>query len=285
MRKDLLSVLCGILLLAGCGAGGNSGAAVMVGDEPAGEVATLSSGISGKTNVFNPYMQKKLPNIRGLSSDGTKILGTMGGHAQSIEGEAAHRRHWREEIYPVVFGDPKSPHEVLVLLDFASPQSAAVWRAVMDAARMLPANQCKIAVFGNSRENYGTDLMGLAIWISYSRRGQAMPFLSYALERWNAVKAEQRSQGGAKIFRNEYDATAKPSDYPIHYAYLTRLQPPVPAGSELDVAKYCYDAGNVNMYQTMQISRYYGVGALPAVIVDGRPLQRISAQAIVNAMR
>ena len=36
---------------------------------------------------------------------------------------------------------------------------------------------------------------------------------------------------------------------------------------------YCYDAGNVNMYQAAQLSRYYGVKTLPAVIVDGRLLQ------------
>ena len=39
------------------------------------------------------------------------------------------------------------------------------------------------------------------------------------------------------------------------------------------MARYCYDAGNVNMYQAAQLSRYYGVKTLPAVIVDGRLLQ------------
>ncbi|GHU90082.1 hypothetical protein [Candidatus Desulfovibrio trichonymphae] len=49
--------------------------------------------------------------------------------------------------------------------------------------------------------------MGLAIWISYARSGQAMPYLSHALSRWNMIKAEQkRVKGHAVPFTNEYDA-------------------------------------------------------------------------------
>ncbi len=59
----------------------------------------------------------------------------------------------------------------------------------------------------------------------------------------------------------------------------------MPAADELDVARYCYDAGNVNMYQTTQLCRYYGVNELPAVIVDGRPLGKVSADAILKALR
>ena len=51
------------------------------------------------------------------------------------------------------------------------------------------------------------------------------------------------------------------------------------------MAKYCYNAGNVNMYQTVQLCRYYGVKSLPAVVVDGKVLGQVSAKAIVDAMK
>ena len=113
-----------------------------------------------------------------------------------------------------------------------------------------------------------------------------MPYLTYALGQWNKVKAEQQSSRGRSVpFQNEYDATAKSTDYPIHYAYLSRLRPPVPASQELNVAKYCYDAGNVNLYQAEQIAKYYGIKSLPAVIVDGQPLSSVSAATILKALQ
>ena len=287
MRGLLVSTVLMGLLLAGCGAAGTGGTAAP-GDSASGAEsdAVLAPGTpGGRANAFNPYMHDRLPNTRLMSAEASQMLGKMGARTQSIEGEAAYRGHWRQELYPVVFGDPKAPHEVLVLLDFSAPQSEKVWHAVVEASRSLSPKQCKIAVFGNSRENYGTDLMGLAIWISYSRPGQAMPYLSYALEHWNAVKAAQKRSGGVKPFTNEYDATATATDYPIHYGYLSKLRPPVPARDELAVAKYCYNAGNVNMYQTVQLCRYYGVKSLPAVVVDGKVLGQISAKAIVDAMK
>lgn len=280
MRGKLVPILGLMLLLLGCAAGGGGGAGA-----EAGEVTLPAAAPAGGANAFNPYMQTSLPNTREFSSEGQQMLGAMGGAQPTIEGEAAHRRNWREEIYPVVFGDRTAPHEILVLLNFADPKSAEVWKAVVTASRSLSPQQCKIAVFGNSTENYGTDLMGLAIWIAHSRPGQAMPYLTYALDRWNEVKAAQRRAGNVKTFRNEYDATAKSTDYPIHYAYLSRLKPPVPASDELNVAKYCYDAGNVNMYQTTQLCQYYGVRELPAVIVDGRVLGKVSADAILKALQ
>ena len=36
------------------------------------------------------------------------------------------------------------------------------------------------------------------------------------------------------------------------------------ANQELAVTKYCYNAGNVNLYQTQQISQFYGVKRLSA---------------------
>ncbi|MDY3810944.1 hypothetical protein FYJ44_13300 [Desulfovibrio sp. PG-178-WT-4] len=290
MRGLLVSTMFLGLLLSGCGAAETGGAAGPADrgapTADAGADAVLSPATpGGGANAFNPYLHERLPNTRLMSAEAAQMLGKLGAHTQSIEGEAAYRAHWRQELYPVVFGDPRAPHEILVLLDFSAPQSEKVWQAVVEAGRSLSPQQCKIVVFGNSRENYGTDLLGLAIWISYSRPGQAMPYLSYALERWNAVKAEQKHSGGVKPFTNEYDATAKATDFPIHYGYLTKLRPPVPAKDELAVAKYCYDAGNVNMYQTVQLCRYYGVKSLPAVVADGKVLGQVSARAIVNAVK
>lgn len=267
--------LCVILLssiLFGCGAQqtGSSGA---------------QASASGTANAFNPYMQSTLPNTRKLSSEGKQMLVELGAKAQTIEGEARHRKNWREEIYPVVFGDRKAPHEIIVVLDFVTPASASVWRAVVDASKSLQPQQCKIVVFGKSQENYGTDLMGMAIWLAHSRPGQAMPWLTYALNRWNEVKAAQKKAGKVKTFTNEFDATASASDYPIPFGFLNRLQPPVPARQEVALAKYCYDAGNVNMYQATQICQYYDVTKLPAVIVDGRHLGDVSENAILAALR
>ena len=109
------------------------------------------------------------------------------------------RQHWPKELYPVVFGDLRAPHEILVLLDFAAPQSEKIWKAVTEASRSLSPAQTKIVVLANSRENYGTDLMGLAIWISYARSGQAMPYLSHVLSRWNMIKAEQKRVKGHAV--------------------------------------------------------------------------------------
>lgn len=287
MRGLLVSTLFLGLLLSGCGAAETGGAVdAGVPAAAAGKDAAFSSAMpGGGVNAFNPYLRESLPNTRLMSAEAAQMLGKLGARNQSIEGEAAYRSHWRQELYPVVFGDPKAPHEILALLDFAAPQSEKIWQAVVEASRSLSPRQCKIVVFGNSRENYGTDLLGLAIWISYSRPGQAMPYLSYALERWNAVKAEQKRSGGVKPFTNEYDATARATDFPIHYGYLTKLRPPVPARDELAVARYCYDAGNVNMYQTVQLCRYYGIQGLPAVVADGKVLERVSAGAIVNALK
>lgn len=274
MFNRILSFMFLACLLFGCGA------ATAPGETSGSPVATGSS-----ANDFNPWMREKLPNTRQIGSEGEKMLGALGATRQSIEGEARHRRNWREEIYPVVFGDKQAPNEIIVVLDFANPASEKVWEAVARASASLQPSQCKIVVFGRNGEPYGTDLIGLAIWIAHQRPGQAIPYLDYALKRWNAVKAAQKSAGITRIFKNEYDATATSQDYPIHYAYLSRLSPPVPANQELAVAKYCFDAGNVNMYQANQVCQHYGVKALPAVIVNGRVLASVSADSILAALR
>jgi len=85
-------------------------------------------------------------------------------------------------------------------------------------------------------------------------------------------------------FNNEYDATAESTDFPIHYSYMSKLRPPVNPAEELAVGKYCYNAGNVNLYQAQQIAQYFGIKTLPAVIVDGNVLSSVSASSILKAM-
>ena len=279
MRGMLITVLLLGLMLSGCGAASSNG-----GSKAA---VNLSSSVqNGNANQYNPDMHQSTPNLREATSESADMLKKLGGVVPTIEGEAGHRPQWKCEIYPVFFGTATAPHEILVLLDFAAPQSEKVWQAVVEASRSLSPQQCKIVVFANSKEYYGTDLMGLGIWISHSRPGQAMPYLTYALGQWNKVKADQKSTRGKAVpFQNEYDATVKNTDYPIHYSYFSHLRPPVPASQELSVAKYCYDAGNVNLYQAEQISKYYGIKALPAVVVDGQHLSSVSAGSILKALQ
>ena len=252
---------------------------------PEDSMIVVNANPGSGANAFNPYVNQKLPNLRSGTTEGNQMLGALGARGQTIEGEAAHRANWKEELYPIVFGDAKAPGEIIALLDFSNPESEKIWSQVQTASKSLSPSQCKIVVYGKSRENYGVDLMGLAIWLSHSRKDQAMPYLSYALKRWNEVKAAQKKSGQEKTFTNEYDATASAQDFPIHYGYISRLNPPIPTNQELSVAKYCYNAGNVNMYQANQIAQYYGVKSLPAVIVNGRPLANPTAANILAALK
>lgn len=271
VRISLWSIcmLCVGLMLAGCAAQ----------DTPSGQMALNAAATDGKANAFNPYLQQVLPNTRGLSSEGR----AFGGTSVAIEAEVAHRPHWREELYPVVFGRTTAPHEILVVIDFAKPQSRTVWYAVEQATRSLSPEQCKVVVFAKNSENYGTDLMGLTIWNIWARKGQAMSCLGQMLNAWHEAKAAQRSAGSAKNFNNEYDS-AVGNGYPIHYNWLMKLRPPVSDNDELRIVRYSYDAGNVNMYQAVQVMRYYGIASLPAVLVDGKTIRKITSDSIVNAL-
>ncbi len=281
MRGLLIALLISGVALGGCGAAHMEQSA-----DGSGKGASLATHVGGETNIFNPFLNDTLPNLRKSSSEGRAMLETMGGNVPTISGEAAYRPQWKREAYPVFYGSPTAPHEVLVLLDFAAPQSEQIWKSVVEAARSFSPQQAKVAVFANSREYYGTDLMGLGIWISYSRPGQAMAYMTYALSAWNRAKAAQRAEGHVRSFNNEYDAVGKTGEYPIHYTYMTSmLRPPVSASQELAVTKYCYDAGNVNLYQAEQIAEYFKVQSLPAVIVDGKLLSSVSSAAILQAMQ
>ncbi len=237
-------------------------------------------------NRFNPYVQSKLASSRGISDEQAAALKSLGAHAMTMQAEAGYRKHWKEEVYPVVFGNKTANNEILVFLDYASPESRRVWQEVLKASRMIDGSRSKIVVFGNSREKYGTELMGGGIWVSVNRPRQALDYFSYTLSRWNEVKARQaRQRGRAVPFVYEYDATASPTEQPILYSFLEKVRPPVPAGDLPDVVKYSYDAGNVNLYQAVDAARYYGVKKLPAVVVNEQPLSSVTAQAIVSALK
>lgn len=269
MKKFFLLAFA-VFMLMGCAAGQQG--------------SIVASEASGGVNAFNPYLSEKLPALRKPTSEGAKILGSLGGGAQSIEGEAKYRKNWREEIYPVVFGDRKAPNEIIVVLNFSEPECEKLWSAVTEASKSLQPAQCKIVVYGKSDENYGMDLTGLAIWLSYSRKNQAMPWIGYALANWNAAKAAQKSAGKVKKFNNEYDSAPSAQEMPIMHRYLPRITPPVPANQELELARYCYNAGNVNMYQATQVCEYYGVRKLPAVIVNGKILSQVTPVSIIAAL-
>ncbi len=237
-------------------------------------------------NRFNPYVQSKLASSRGTSDEQAAALKFLGAHAMTMQAEAEYRKHWKEEVYPVVFGNKAANNEILVFLDYASPESQRVWQEVLKASRMIDGSRSKIVVFGNSREKYGTELMGGGIWVASNRPKQALDYFTFTLSRWNDVKARQVRQRGRSVpFVYEYDATASATEQPILYSFLEKVRPPVPAKELPDIVKYSYDAGNVNLYQAVDASRYYGVKKLPAVVINEHPLSNVTAQAIVGALK
>ena len=123
LRLPLALLVCG--LISACGLMGGNGSADLT---PVAQAAPAA-----KANAFNPWMNKSLPNTRTLSAEGMAMVQAMGADRQSIEDEAAYRPHWREEIYPVFFGNKTAPHEIIVLLDFASPRLAGRARCLGQA--------------------------------------------------------------------------------------------------------------------------------------------------------
>lgn len=150
----------------------------------------------------------------------------------------------------------------------------------------LSPSQARVVLLASNREPYGMDMTGLVIWASYSRSPeQAADCLTWALDRWNEVKSRQKKAGKARRFVTEYDAVASPTDDPMVFQGMSRLNPPVPESQQCDVAQYVYDAGNVNLFQASEAAKYYSVKRLPAVVVDGRVLSSPSASAITGAVK
>ena len=151
-----------------------------------GSVSVSAAG--PEAGAFNPYVQKTFPSSFTPKGKSAQILNALGGEPQSILTDTAYRPHNREELYPVLFGDRRAPHEILVFLDFSEPSSATVWKAVRKAMSSLSPSQARVVLLASNREPYGMDMTGLVIWASYSRSPeQAADCLTWALDRWKGT--------------------------------------------------------------------------------------------------
>lgn len=254
----------------------------------AGVMCMLFVGCSfagGNANRYNPHVQSRLP-VSEQAAEVSQTIEKYGGKATTIQDEANHRKYWKDELYPIVFGDKKAPNTIMVLLDYAAPQSQQVWATIVQAASRLDPHTVQIVVFGNSKEQYGTELMGFGIWVSIMRPKQAMAYYTYTLGQWNDVKRRQvGARGKSQAFQYEFDGTAGSTERPFVYNFLDGLKPPLPEKQQPEVVKYAYDAGNVNMFQAVEVATYYGVKQWPAVIVNDSVLQQVTVANIVKAVQ
>ena len=145
-------------------------------------------------NAFNPYTGKPLPVTRQVKGEEAKILSALGGTPRSIAADAAYRANWKEEIYPILKGSTASRHEVLVVIDFADPKSRQIWQQVARVAKSTPDASARFVLFGKSAELYATDLTGLAIWACRERKGQAIDYVTWAMQRWDSIKQGLKKQ-------------------------------------------------------------------------------------------
>ena len=241
----------------------------------------------GAANAFNPYTGKAMPSSRKVKGEDSKILEALGGTQRSIATDAAYRPHWKEEAYPVLKGTMDARHEVLLVLDMADPAARPLWKTVRAAMDRLPAAQARLVLFARSAELYATDLTGLAIWACRERPGQAISYLSWALQRWDDIKAAQRRKGTVRPFNNEYDAVLSRKDYPLAFVAMNScFKPRVPEKDQSRLAAYIYEAGNINLYQATEVCRYYELETPSGLIVDGKVVDRgISASALKALLR
>lgn len=252
-RHVLGAALLSALLLAPCAAG---------------------QALAAEANAFNPHTGKPLPMTRQPKGDEAKILAALGGKPRSVASDAGWRTHWREEVYPVLQGSLTAPHEVLVVVDFADPRSRTIWAEVVRAARAVPADQARFVLFGRSSELYATDLTGLAIWAARERKAQVFDYVTWAMQRWDAIKAGQKKQGRVRVFQNEYDAVLTQKDYPLVFIAMDKVfRPGVPEREQSALASYAYEAGNLNLFQTTEVCSYYKLSTPSGLIVDGRVLE------------
>lgn len=240
---------------------------------------------SGGGHRYNPYTQSRLPSD-AANDEASQAMKELGGYATNIQDEVSYRKNWKEELYPVVFGDKKAPNAIVVFLDYAAPQSQQVWMDIMQVATKLDPSKVQIVVFGNSREQYGTELMGCGIWIAQNRPKHAMAYYAYTLNQWNDVKHRQVGfLGHSRPFNYEFDGTASNTERPFVYNFLEFLKPPVPEKQQVGILKYAYDAGNINMFQAVQMAQHYGIRTLPAVVVNNTVLSTISVNTIMSALQ
>ncbi len=230
--------------------------------------------------IFNPYLHAKLPS-ESLKGESAQMARSLGGKSSSLQDEVQYRKHWRQEVYPVVFGNAKAAHEVLVFLDYAVPQSQHVWAHVVQASHYMTAQDVHISVFARSKEPYAIELMGGGIWMAHSHPTYALDYYTHTLLRWNAAKQGLAAQGIRRPFVTEYDAT-EGMEIPILYAYLERVG--VHGSQQFSIVKYAFDAGNINMYQANIAAQHYGIQNFPAVVVNGKRIANVSAQNILDAL-
>lgn len=251
----------------------------------AASAAVLCLGLVGQAvpasaggQEFNPHLHASFPNNHAPKGLEAEILNRLGGHPQNIAEEVAWRPAWKHEAYPVLFGRVDAPHEILVLLDFANPDAVRVWKEVRQAMKHLNPHSAKVVAMADSNELYAYDMMGFAIWTAY-RMGQerGCQALDWGLARWN----EAKRRTGAKKYINEYDSASSSSELPMVFQGLRLFG--TPESIEAKAASYAYEAGNVNMHQAGQARMHYGVKRLPAVVVDGKVLERPDAATILRA--
>lgn len=224
-------------------------------------------------NAFNPYTGKPLPVTRQVKGEEAKILSALGGTPRSIAADAAYRANWKEEIYPILKGSTASRHEVLVVIDFADPKSRQIWQQVARVAKATPDASARFVLFGKSAELYATDLTGLAIWACRERKGQAIDYVTWAMQRWDSIKQGLKKQGKARPFHNEYDAVLTRKDYPMVFVAMEKcFKPRVAAAEQSNLATYAYEAGNINLFQASEVCRYYELKKASGLIVDGEVL-------------
>lgn len=221
-------------------------------------------------NAFNPYTGKPLPVTRQVKGEEAKILSALGGTPRSIAADAAYRANWKEEIYPILKGSTASRHEVLVVIDFADPKSRQIWQQVARVAKSTPDASARFVLFGKSAELYATDLTGLAIWACRERKGQAIDYVTWAMQRWDSIKQGLKKQGKARPFHNEYDAVLTRKDYPMVFVAMEKcFKPRVAQAEQSKLATYAYEAGNINLFQASEVCRYYELKSQSGLIVDG----------------
>ena len=237
-------------------------------------------------NAFNSYTGKPMPVSRVPKGDEARILSELGGKPRSIAADTAYRTHSKQELYPCLYGTPQSVHEVLVLIDFAKPASKTLWAAVCGAVKKVSPAQARVVLFGKSDEAYAIDLTGLAIWAARERSGQSMAYLSWALNRWHEIKDGLKQKGEHRIFRSEYDAVLNKKDYPMVFTAMTKcFKPAVSEKDQSDLAKYAYEAGNVNLFQATEVIKYYDVAKLPALVVDGKVCYEMTADQLAALLK
>ncbi len=240
--------------------------------------------LGADTNLFNPYFHTRLPS-QSLSNDGAEMAKMLGASKSNLQDEVSYRQYWRNEVYPVVFGNVKSKNEVIVFIDYANLNSEFVWAQVLAASKMMDVQKNKIVVFAKNSEKYGTELMGGGIWVTYSRPAYGLDYFNYTLRKWNEVKRTLATKGITRPFVYEYDATAHKKDFPILYSYLSMLKPALTQTEYSHIMQYAFDAGNINMYQAAIAANQYGVENFPAVVVNGNILKKVNAQNIVEALQ